>query len=126
MNDIAGVIEDAFEQRFDMTPENVDPTVRSAIEAAVAALDSGEARVAEKRDGEWVVNEWLKKAVLLSFRVADNRVMAGGFTQYFDKVAMKFTDTNKQQMAEAGVRVVPPACARKGAYIAPGVVLMPS
>jgi len=126
MNEISSVIEDAFERRSDITPENVDPTLRAAIDEAVAALDSGEARVAEKRDGEWVVNEWLKKAVLLSFRVADNRVMTGGFTQYFDKVPMKFAEADEKQMAETGVRIVPPACARTGAYIAPGVVLMPS
>ena len=89
-------------------------------------LDRGEIRVAEKRDGEWVVNDWLKKAVLLSFRIEDNCFIKGGFTNYYDKVPSKFADYNSHDFREGGVRVVPPAAARKGSYIAPNCVLMPS
>src|SRR5690606_32503649 len=88
--------------------------------------DAGQARVAEKKDGKWIVNEWLKKAVLLSFRIEDNEFMKGGFTNYYDKVPSKYADFNSRDFREGGVRVVPPATARRGSYIAPGAVLMPS
>ena len=89
-------------------------------------LDRGVARVAEKKDGSWVVNDWLKKAVLLSFRIEDNAFIKGGFTNYYDKVKSKYSDYNAREFREGGVRVVPPATARYGSYIASGVVLMPS
>jgi len=127
MSDIQAIIESAFERRADINPRNADAETRDAVNAALQLLDSGEARVAERRGvGDWVVNEWLKKAVLLSFRMNDNEVMRGGFTDYFDKVPSKFGDLNSQQFAESGVRVVPPAMARKGSFIASGTVLMPS
>ncbi len=126
MNDIKTIIEEAFERRADITPRNVDTLVKEAIIEAVNLLDSGKARVAEKKDGQWVVNQWLKKAVLLSFRIEDNSFMKGGFTNYYDKVQPKFADYSARDFRASGVRVVPPASARKGAHIAPGVVLMPS
>jgi len=126
MSDIETLIDDAFERRADINPMNADPRLRDAVQEALARLDSGAARVAEKRDGRWQVNEWLKKAVLLSFRLTDNAAMEGGFTRYFDKVPSKFGRMSEQQLAAGGVRVVPPAVARFGAYVAPGVVLMPS
>ncbi|MEX0730004.1 MAG: 2,3,4,5-tetrahydropyridine-2,6-dicarboxylate N-succinyltransferase [Aquisalimonadaceae bacterium] len=126
MQDIKTVIEKAFEQRADINPRTATPEVRDAVENAIAMLDSGEARVAEKSGGDWVVNQWLKMAVLLSFRLHDNEVMRTGAINYFDKVPLKFTDMNSQQFQEGGVRVVPPAVARRGSYIAPGAVLMPS
>lgn len=126
MSELQQVIEQAFENRADITPANVDPAVKNAVLEAIDLLDSGAARVAEPVDDGWRVNEWLKKAVLLSFRIRDNQIMAGGSTQYYDKVDSKFANSNTEQMASRGVRVVPPAMARKGAYIAPGVVLMPS
>lgn len=89
-------------------------------------LDTGRARVAEKKDGDWVVNEWLKKAVLLSFRISENEFIKGGFTNYYDKVPSKYADTSSRDFREAGVRVVPPATARRGSFIAPNTVLMPS
>jgi 2,3,4,5-tetrahydropyridine-2-carboxylate N-succinyltransferase len=126
MTDIKTTIEAAFEHRADITPRNVDTHVKEAVEEAIALLDAGKARVAEKRGDDWVVNDWLKKAVLLSFRIEDNQFMKGGFTNYYDKVQSKYAEHNAREFRECGVRVVPPAAARKGSYIAPGVVLMPS
>ena len=126
MSDIQNIIETAFENRAEITPRSVDTIVREAVTEALEMLDKGQARVAEKKDGTWVVNEWLKKAVLLSFRINDNSFMKGGFTNYFDKVPAKYADYNSRDFRSDGVRVVPPASVRKGAYIASGVILMPS
>ncbi|MDM8544952.1 2,3,4,5-tetrahydropyridine-2,6-dicarboxylate N-succinyltransferase [Candidatus Venteria ishoeyi] len=126
MENLKQTIETAFENRADITPVNADANVRAAVNEALALIDSGEQRVAEKQGEQWVVNEWLKKAVLLSFRLEENQVMRDGYTNYYDKVQPKFADMNSQQFKDAGVRVVPPANVRRGAYIAPGVVLMPS
>jgi len=126
MSDIKSIIEDAFENRAEITPRNVDTVVRDAVMETINQLDSGELRVAEKKNGDWIVNEWAKKAVLLSFRINDNEFMKGGFTNYYDKVPSKFADMNSRDFRDGGVRVVPPATARKGSYIAPGTVLMPS
>ena len=126
MSDLQNIIEEAFERRAEITPRNVETHVREAVEEAIAMLDSGQARVADKSSGDWVVNEWLKKAVLLSFRINDNEFIKGGFTNYYDKVESKFADYNTRDFRESGVRVVPPATARKGSYIAPSVVMMPS
>jgi 2,3,4,5-tetrahydropyridine-2-carboxylate N-succinyltransferase len=94
--------------------------------AAIEHLDKGQARVAEPRDGQWVVNQWLKKAVLLYFRLHDNAVIEGAETRYFDKVPAKFTSYNAAAFHAQGARIVPPAMVRKGAYLSPGAVLMPS
>ena len=126
MSDIHNIIEEAFEKRADITPRNVDTLVRDAVMEAIDRIDRGELRVAEKRDGDWVVNEWAKKAVLLSFRINDNEFIKGGFTNYWDKVPSKYADYNSRDFRESGVRVVPPASVRRGAYIAPSCVLMPS
>lgn len=126
MSDLQQTIEAAFENRTDITPSNVSVDIKQAVTAAIELLDSGAARVAEPTDNGWQVNEWLKKAVLLSFRIHDNQVMAGGSTQYYDKVDSKFAQTTAEEFAASGVRVVPPAMARKGSYIASGAVLMPS
>ncbi|HIA08352.1 MAG TPA: 2,3,4,5-tetrahydropyridine-2,6-dicarboxylate N-succinyltransferase [Chromatiaceae bacterium] len=126
MSDIQSIIETAFEIRADITPRSVDTQVKEAVDHALSLIDKGEARVAEKKDGEWVVNDWLKKAVLLSFRIDDNLFMKGGFTNYYDKVPSKYSDYSPRDLRDSGVRVVPPASVRRGAYIASGVVLMPS
>ncbi|NOZ51557.1 MAG: 2,3,4,5-tetrahydropyridine-2,6-dicarboxylate N-succinyltransferase [Gammaproteobacteria bacterium] len=126
MNEFKKIIESAFENRAQITPRSVETHVKDAVNEAISQLDCGKLRVAEKHDGQWVVNEWLKKAVLLSFRIEDNEFMKGGFTNYFDKVQPKYADYNSRDFRESGVRVVPPAAARKGAYIASNVVLMPS
>ena len=120
------VIEDAFEHRADITPRTVETKVKDAVTEAIELLDSGKARVAEPTDNGWQVNEWLKKAVLLSFRIDDNQFIKGGFTNYYDKVQSKFADMNTREFRESGVRIVPPATARRGSFVASGVVLMPS
>ncbi len=126
MSNLQSIIDEAFERRADITPRSVETHVKEAVEEAMNLLDNGTMRVAEKKEDDWVVNQWLKKAVLLSFRINDNYFMKGGFTNYFDKVDSKYADYNSRDFREAGVRVVPPATVRKGAHIASGVVLMPS
>jgi len=120
------IIEAAFEDRAHITPDSANTEVRQAVEEAIHLLDTGKARVAEQQGtGDWQVNEWLKKAVVLSFRLEDNIPIAG-YTQYYDKVPSKFADTTLEEFQAAGVRVVPPATARRGSYIASDTVLMPS
>lgn len=126
MNDLPHIIEQAFERRSELTPQGVDEDTRAAVDQAIELLDCGEARVAEKVDGVWVVNEWLKKAVLLSFRIYDSEVLEGAFTRYFDKVPSKIVNFEQEDFRHAGFRVVPPAVVRRGSFVAPGVVLMPS
>lgn len=124
---LAARIEAAWEARDTVTPDSTD--VRDAVDAALARIDSGEARVAEPDGhGGWQVNQWLKKAVLLSFRLNDNMVMEGGSAGHpaYDKVPSKFAGWDDARFRDAGFRVVPGAIARQGAYIAPGCVLMPS
>jgi len=126
MSDLKSIIENAFELRADITPGSVTAEVKDAVQQAIALLDSGQARVAEKIAGEWVVHQWLKKAVLLSFRINDNAVMDGAENRFFDKVPMKYADYTAERFRADGVRVVPPAAARQGSYIGKNVVLMPS
>lgn len=121
------IIEGAWERRSELSPANAPTDVRRAIDETLARLDAGELRVAEKRAGQWVVQQWVKKAVLLSFRLQDNQVMeSGGFTRYYDKVPGKFAGYSERDFAAGGFRVVPPAMVRRGAFIAKNVVLMPS
>jgi 2,3,4,5-tetrahydropyridine-2,6-dicarboxylate N-succinyltransferase len=117
------IIEEAWEGRATLKPTKA---LRAAVEQAIAGLDSGRLRVAEKSGGEWITHQWLKKAVLLSFRLEDNRVLKGGETRYYDKVAGKFGSYNAKKFAAGGFRVVPPAMARRGSFIARNVILMPS
>ena len=123
---LRGIIDGAFERRAEITPRNVPADINAAIEESIALLDSGKARVAEKIDGKWIVNEWLKKAVLLYFRAHDNLVMDAGYTRFYDKVPMKYAEATEADLRAGGARVVPHAVVRKGAYVAPNVVLMPS
>jgi len=123
--DLEAAISAAWEDRASVTPAST--AVREPVEAALELLDSGKARVAEPDgDGGWKVNQWLKQAVLLSFRLNDNRVMEGAGAPAFDKVPSKFEGWGENRFREAGFRVVPGAVARRGSYIARGVVLMPS
>jgi len=126
MSNLQSVIEDAFEQRQSITPNTVDPGIRDAVLETIEKLDQGHVRVAENRDGEWIVNQWVKKAVLLSFRIRDNACIPAGPTHYFDKVPLKFADYDDDAFRAQGARVVPPAIVRKGAHIEPDAVLMPS
>lgn len=126
MENLEQTINAAFESRADFAPNNAPDDVRSAVDECFRQLDSGELRVAEKKDGEWIVNEWAKKAVLLSFRLNDNVVMDGGYTNYYDKVPSKFAGSSESDFRAIGARVVPPAIVRRGCHIAPGVILMPS
>lgn len=124
MRELEQTIEHAFENRaqgFDNRAQ-----VEEAVQEAIGLLDSGQARVAEKKDGDWHVNQWLKKAVLLSFGLSDNKVIESGHSRFYDKVPMKYADYSEEQFRADGVRVVPDAIVRKGAYVAPDVVLMPS
>ena len=107
MSNLQQIIEAAFEKRAEITPKTVDAETRAAIEEVIEGLDSGKYRVAEKIDGEWVTHQWLKKAVLLSFRINDNQIIDGAETKYYDKVALKFADYTEERFAEEGFRVVP-------------------
>ncbi len=120
------IIENAFDNRAHITPETVDHDTREAINEALYLLDTGKQRVAEKLNGQWVVNEWLKKAVLLSFRILENQTIKGGYTQFYDKVPLKYADTGVQEFSLHGTRIVPPATIRRGAHIAANTVIMPS
>lgn len=126
MSDIKQQIENAFENRAQITAANVDETTRSAVITAIEMLNSGESRVAEKIAGEWVVHQWLKKAVLLYFRINDNKVIDGAESRFFDKVPLKYADYTQAQFEQEGVRIVPPAAVRTGVYIAKNTVVMPS
>ena len=120
------VIDQAWDSRAEITALNA-PKVREAVEEVIKGLNAGRLRVAEKRGvGDWHVNQWVKKAVLLSFRLNDNQIMRAGDLGFFDKVKTKFAHMDEAQMRASGVRVVPPAVARRGSYIAKNVVLMPS
>ena len=127
MQDLQKIIEDAFERRADITPRNVEPQVKDAVMTVIDLLDMGELRVAERTDGQnWITHQWLKKAVLLSFRLEDNAFIKGGHTNYYDKVPSKFADYNSKDFREGGFRVVPPAAVRKGSYIGKNMVPSPT
>ncbi len=123
---LPSTIDLAWEGRASLKPGN-SPQVRAAVDEVIAGLDDGSLRVAERQGvGEWRVNQWLKKAVLLSFRLNENRVSHAGDLTFFDKVATKFSGQGEDVLRASGVRVVPPAVARRGSFLAKNVVLMPS
>ncbi len=126
MSQLQSVIETAFENRAQISPGTADPAVRAAVGEVLAGLDAGTLRVSEKRGDEWITHQWIKKAVLLSFRLEDNGVIRDGYTNYFDKVPAKFADYGSDDFKAGGFRVVPPAAVRRGAFIGRNVVLMPS
>ena len=125
-NQVQDVIESAFEKRADITPTNTDPDVRKAVEETLNHVDSGKLRVAEKQGNDWITNEWIKKAVLLSFRMNENEIIDAGVTKYYDKVPTKFSQMSDDEIKKQGARIVPGAMVRHGAYIAPDAILMPS
>jgi 2,3,4,5-tetrahydropyridine-2,6-dicarboxylate N-succinyltransferase len=124
--DLRAVIDDAYEARAQLSARNAPIALRTAVEAVIGLLNEGRLRVAEPDGNRWRVNEWLKKAVLLSFRISDNQAVAAGALNFYDKVPLKFTGWDADRFAQSGVRVVPPATVRRGAFIASNVVLMPS
>jgi len=133
MSDLQSTIDSAWESRAGLAPGSAPAAIREAVAHVIAELDAGRVRVAERVDGAWHVHQWIKKAVLLSFRLSDNAPMAFGDgpqgpapLQFYDKVPTKFAGYTAERFAASGVRVVPPATVRRGAYVAPNVVLMPS
>ena len=126
MNPLQTLIDNAWENRATLSPASQDRPLRDAVEQVIAELDHGRLRVAEKGPDGWITHQWIKKAVLLSFRLQDNAVMPGASTQYYDKVPTKFGSYSAADFAAGGFRVVPPAVARRGAFIARNAVLMPS
>ncbi len=126
MQSLKTIIEVAFDNRQNISPSTVSEEVKQSVDEALNLLDTGAARVAEKVAGEWVVHQWLKKAVLLSFAIRDNAVIQSGETRYWDKVPMKFADYEAERFQAEGMRVVPLAMARKGSFIGKNVILMPS
>jgi len=123
---LQSTIELAWESRASLTPEN-SPKIREAVEQVIADLNKGRIRVAERQGvGQWTVNQWVKKAVLLSFRLSENQLTHAGELAFFDKVKTKFSHLSDEEVRESGVRIVPPAVARRGSYVAKNVVLMPS
>ena len=123
MTDTRQLIEHAFDDINNLT---ITDELRDAVQQTITQLNSGETRIAEYAHGHWFVNEWLKKAVLLYFRLHDNKIIESSLTHYFDKIPLKYAQTTETEFQQQGVRVAPPATARYGTYIAPDVVLMPS
>jgi len=126
MSELQNIIVQAFEDRAEITPSTVSPQIKKAVLDALDALNNGSARVAEKVNGEWVVNQWLKKAVLLSFRIWDNETLDGAESKFYDKVPMKYSEYGNAEFKADGVRIVPGASVRTGSYIGKNVVVMPS
>ena len=126
MTSLQPLIENAFENRNTLTPDSASDALRLAVEDVMAGLDNGHFRVAEKIDGQWQVHQWLKKAVLLSFKLYPNHIMDAGMCQFYDKLPLKFVDKEPAEFADMGVRVVPHAIVRRGAFIGKNTILMPS
>jgi 2,3,4,5-tetrahydropyridine-2-carboxylate N-succinyltransferase len=126
MQTLQNTIEEAFENRQTLNPENAPAALKKSVNQIIELLDKGQVRIAEKMNGKWHVHEWLKKAVLLYFRTQENKIVPAGFTDFYDKVPLKYQSAQQTELKSAGVRIVPHAIARKGAYIAPNTVLMPS
>jgi len=124
---LQSIIEAAWDDRAKLSPASASQDIRDAVEAVIGQLNNGSLRVASRQAvGQWTVPQWIKKAVLLSFRLNDNEIMRAGDLGFFDKVKTKFSNLDADQMRAAGVRVVPPAVARRGSFIAKGAILMPS
>lgn len=126
MQTLQSIIEHAFDQRQTLSIDTASQELIAAVNEVLSCLDSGQYRVAEKVNEQWVVHQWIKKAVLLSFKLYPNQVIDSGFCQFYDKVPLKYNNYTEEQFKQTGVRVVPHAMVRKGAYIAKNCVLMPS
>lgn len=120
------IIETAFENRQKISPHHVSQSIQDAILATIELLDRGKLRVAEKQGDQWIVHQWIKKAVLLYFRIENSVAIDSSFTQFFDKVPQKYSNTTTQDFQQMGVRIVPGAIIRKGSHIAANTVIMPS
>ncbi|MCZ6499058.1 MAG: 2,3,4,5-tetrahydropyridine-2,6-dicarboxylate N-succinyltransferase, partial [Gammaproteobacteria bacterium] len=125
MKKLEKVINAAFEHKDDLGTDTPSSELTKAVAKTIDMLDTGQLRVAENFGGDWLVNQWVKKAVLLSFRLTPNVVTDGLFTRFYDKVPMKYVDYDEQKFVEDGARIVPHALVRKGAFVSPDVVLMP-
>jgi 2,3,4,5-tetrahydropyridine-2,6-dicarboxylate N-succinyltransferase len=125
-DELRSVVDAAYEARAQLAPRNTPGKIRSAVESVIELLNDGVLRVAQPEGGTWRVNEWIKKAVLLSFRINENEATRAGPLHFYDKVALKYDGWDAARFAAAGVRVVPPATVRRGAFVAPNAVLMPS
>ena len=126
MKELQHIVETAFEHRTEISPASVSTELKQAIEEVIHQLNQGTLRVAEKIDEQWQVHQWLKKAVLLSFRIFDNEVINTSLCQFYDKVPLKFQGLSQEEYQQQGVRVVPHALARQGSFIGKNTVLMPS
>ena len=126
MSSLKTIIEKAYENINEINTETIDDSSKSAILEVIELLDKGELRVAEKEDNRWLVQPWVKEAILLSFRIRKNELFNAGYTHYFDKIPLKFANYDQQQFQQQGLRIVPNACVRQGAYIAKNTILMPS
>ena len=125
MKKLEKIIHKAFDSQSQLKSKSANTEIKYAINEVLALLNSGKLRIAEKKNDEWIVNQWVRKAILLSFTLNDNHAVEGGFTKYYDKVDIKFANMGNKEFKKLGVRVVPPAIARYGSYIAPNVVMMP-
>ncbi len=125
MHQLQSIIDEAWEDRANLKPGSAPALLGEAVDHVISDLDHGKLRVAEKINGEWVTHQWIKKAVLISFRLEDNRLMDNGPMRYFDKVPTKFANYDTHEFEKGGFRVVPPAVARRGSFIAKNCVLMP-
>jgi 2,3,4,5-tetrahydropyridine-2-carboxylate N-succinyltransferase len=126
MSKLQAIIESGFNQISELTPSNVDQSLKQSIIDVIELLDTGQVRVCEKINGTWQVNQWLKKAVLLYFKIHTSQPIPGHFTQYFDKIPLKFSEYDQEKLISQNVRIVPPACVRYGAFIGKNTILMPS
>jgi 2,3,4,5-tetrahydropyridine-2-carboxylate N-succinyltransferase len=126
MHTLQTIIEESFEQAQTLSINTAKPELFAAVDEVLSCLDSGQYRVAEKINDQWIVHQWIKKAVLLSFKLFPNQIVNAGFCQFYDKVPLKYQGYTEEQFQQTGVRVVPHAMVRKGAYIAKNSVLMPS
>lgn len=126
MNNMQNIIESAFDNRQQLNAQNISTDIKQAIKHTMELLDNGHIRVAEKQNNQWIINEWIKKAILLLFKTEENQMMDAGYARFYDKVPLKFQDMDAEALKKTGVRIVPPACVRKGAFIAANTILMPS
>lgn len=126
MNSLQTLIEEQFEQRQGLSPETASSQLHKALEEIIQGLDCGHLRIAEKISDQWVVHTWLKKAILLCFKLYTNQVFEAGFCQFYDKIPLKFTNLTPDEYQQMGIRVVPHAIVRRGAYVAKNTILMPS